>query len=131
MPITTITLEEKEKNALENILDREIEIDNYQINIDNYLAILKSLPSEWTAELEQFKGMDSQQIVIQVPLESIDIVSDLIFYDKVSFLLRTEIIEQRKAKHIYNAIVSQQDQVGLKEKLVLVKEARKIITEAV
>jgi len=125
MPNKTITAEVKETNALNNVLDRETEIESYQVNIDNYVTILAGLPSVWTPELEQYKGLDSQGVASNVPLEHVDLVSDLLFYDRVSFLLRTEVIEQRKAKHIYNAIVSQMNPTGLSDKL---KTARVVKT---
>lgn len=107
MEYTTITEEEKKANLATNILAREHEINGYQVNINNYGAMLANLPTEWPNDLLKYKDMSTQQIATNVPDEHLDLVNDLLFADKIKLLLRTEKIEQGKAKHVYNALVSQ------------------------
>ncbi len=109
----TITDKEKQDVLIANIVAREREIHSYQVNIDNYNALLKALPSSWPDELVKFRGLNTQQIAANVPLEQLQAVADLVFSDQVANLLKTEMIEQGKAQHVYNALVSQVDPAAL------------------
>ena len=103
---STITEKEKKDDLVVNILSREKEIYHYQVNIDNYRAILRLLPEAWPEHLLKYKGWSPADIASQVPDEHLQQVSDLSFRDKVSKSIRSEIIEQGKARHIYNAMIS-------------------------
>jgi len=105
----TITAAQKKANLAKNIVAREHEVYGYQVNIDNYTALIALLPSEWPVELAQYQNLTPDQIVDQVPEVDIQEVSDLLFRAKILKLLKTETIEQGKAKHIYDALVSQID----------------------
>ena len=105
----TITPQEKKDNLVDHLLIREDEVHNYQVNIDNYTAILTVLPSVWPPELIQYKGYSPKDVVEKIPEAEQDSVSDLIYMDRITFLLRTEKIEQRKARLVYDAMSSQID----------------------
>ena len=118
MPHSTITNQEKEDQALVAILSRETEVQDYQVNVDNYTTMLLTLPSTgWPDTLKQYKGFTNQQIAERVSDADMDVVSDLVFADRVSFLLKTEKLEQRRAKMVYDALVASQDPLTLKSKL--------------
>ncbi len=123
MPNTTITPQEKEDNMVRNIIAREYEVDSYQINIDNYSAMLLTLPTVWPPELLQYKGLTTQNIAEQVPVSDIQMVTDLIFQEKVAISLKTEMIEQIKASHIHKALISQMEPATLSGKLAAGKIA--------
>ena len=98
MPHSTITDAEKEDQAL--------------------VAMLLTLPSTgWPDNLKQYKGFTNQQIAEKVSDADMDAVSDLVFADKISFLLKTEKLEQRRARMVYDALVASQDPLTLKSKL--------------
>jgi hypothetical protein len=103
---TTLTEEQKVNQLADNVVMREREIHQYQVNIDNYTTMLANLPAgEWPENLAKYKGFTSQQVAKEVPDANIDEVSDLIFRDQVAMLLKTENIEKRKAQRVYDALV--------------------------
>jgi hypothetical protein len=61
------------------VVQREHEIFHYQINIDNYTAMLAA---RWTPEEQEY-------------------------HDRIAALLLTEKAEQSKAKRVYDALIAQ------------------------
>lgn len=106
---TTITSDMVKAQLADNIIAREHEIHHYQVNIDNYTAILANLSTEWPANLLQYKGLSTQQIAEQVPDADMIVVSNLIMADNLTKALKTEKIEQSKSKQVYDALISQLD----------------------
>lgn len=102
-----ITDEQKRNDLLAQIAGREAEIYSYQTNINNYAAMLTILPKEWREDLVQFKGMTSEEIVKNVPDVNMQLVSDLVFRDRIEITLKIEQLEQSKAVHVLNALKSQ------------------------
>ena len=96
-----------QKDLRENIKNREIEIYSYQLNINNFEIILKTIPSEWPERLLDYKGLTSEQIVNNVHEDDMQTVSDLVFRDKMEITLKIEKLEQSKAIHVLNALKSQ------------------------
>lgn len=117
----TITAEEKKAQLAQNIVYREREVHGYQANIDNYTQMLKTLPKEWPAALLQFKGMSTEQMIENVPLESLQAVIDLNFRDVIEKRVKAEMIEQRKSMHVYDAMVAQVDSAELPDMLAAAK----------
>lgn len=105
MEFITISNEEKLAQLISQIYYREQEVYQYQINIDNYTTLLNSVPSQWPADLEQYRTAGED--LAEVPVERLQEVSDLKFSARIAALLRTELIEQNKSRHIYNALVAQ------------------------
>jgi len=109
MTNTTLTTEEKEDDRLAGILGREKEIEGYQLNIDNYTEVLKTLPADdWPESIKQYKvwGHDTQKLAENVPDADLSLVSDYAFRDRVIFLKKTEELEQRKSKLSYDGIIA-------------------------
>lgn len=102
-----ITKEKVQSDIITNIANRELEVYGYQLNINNYEAILRNLLCVWCEDLIKFKGMTSEEIVKNVPEKDIQIVSDLVFRDKIETTLKIEKLEQSKAIHVLNALKSQ------------------------
>jgi len=88
------------------ILNREEEIFGYQINIDNYTALLKSLPAEWPEHLEKYNNANDKTF-LNLPEADAFLVSDLLFRTSLEKTLMAEKIERRKAMQIMHAIESQ------------------------
>lgn len=105
MEFITINGEEKTAQLITNLYYREQEIYGYQVNINNYTTLLNNLPNEWPADLEQYRNAGED--LAGVPIERLQEVSDLKFAARIAATLRTELVEQNKAKHIYQAMVAQ------------------------
>lgn len=104
---SVLTEKEKKKNLFTNIIAREQEVYQYQVNIDNYTALLNVLPTYCPKQLVKYLGLDTSGIVEHVPLEDQQMVSDLIFRNKIEKLLCAEKLEQRKSKYVYDVLISQ------------------------
>ena len=116
--IDTISPEERQRNTLDALLDREREAYQYQVNIDNYTAMLAALPSEWTEELLPYQGVVPDDIVNVVPSEHQQAVSDLLFAGKIAKLLVTEQFEKAKVVCVYDALATNIDPEELEGLLV-------------
>lgn len=103
-----ITKEEHIKNIALNAYYREKEIYSYQLNIDNYENILKSLPfGDIPESLSQYLNADITQIPETVPDADILKISEYQYRNKIKSLLRTEKIEQHKSKLVLDSLKSQ------------------------
>lgn len=92
----------------EAIAQREEEIQHYQVNIDNYTLMLQQLPSVWPDNLAHLKGSDISAVIAQIQdEETIMLVTDLLFRDRLAATLITEKVEQRKAILIRDVLVQQ------------------------
>ena len=90
------------------IEQREIEVQGYQTNIDNYALMIDELPSEWPEDLVKFKGKEISEIVQSIADEKcLAQVADLLFRDKLQITLWTERLEQRKAKLVLKILKDQ------------------------
>jgi hypothetical protein len=88
-----------------NVVHREREVHQYQINIDNYTAMLAAMPQgEPPAEILQYMSTKTEELPLDVPLETVQAVADYQYRDRIRYLIRTEAIEQGKAKAVLNAL---------------------------
>ena len=100
-----LTTEEKLNNLIVHAYHRELEVYNYQINIDNYTNMLLALPSdEWPESMLQYKDMDILNIPHSVSDEDIQIISDYQYRDRLRSILRTERVEQNKASRVLDSL---------------------------
>lgn len=97
----------KTKDLQANITARKEEIYSYQVNINNYQAILDGITDEWDEDTAKFKNMTSEEIVKNVPSELMEKISDLVFKDKIKTTIEIEKLEQRKSKHVLDALKKQ------------------------
>lgn len=110
----TITTDDTLSALATNVVHREREVHQYQINIDNYTAMLSDLPSDsWPEAIAQYKNAPSDAIPFDVSLEVVQLVADYQYRDRINQLLRSENIEQNKSKRVLNALKAQipQDQL--------------------
>jgi hypothetical protein len=104
----TITSEETLSSLAFNLVYREREVHQYQINIDNYTAMLAILPQgEPPAEILQYMSTKTEELPFDVPLETVQVVADYQYRDRIRYLIRTEAIEQGKAKRVLDALKAQ------------------------
>jgi len=90
-------MSELEPTALEA---RQIEVDTYSANIDNYNKLLAILDGNWDADLAHLKGVESQEAARACPMDRLERLAVLQQFDQVTNLLKTEIVERAKAAAI-------------------------------
>ena len=101
---TFLTISESDNTDIisENIIHREREVYHYYFNIENYEALLETLPKgEWPETLVQYRGLSAEKI----PDEVEDICNDLNYRDRIRLLLKTERQELKKAEAILNVLL--------------------------
>jgi hypothetical protein len=104
----TITAQDKLNDLALNVIHREREVHQYQINIDNYTAMLAAMPQgDAPAEILQYMSTKTEELPLDVPLETVQAVADYQYRDRIRYLIRTEAIEQGKAKAVLNALKAQ------------------------
>jgi hypothetical protein len=88
------------------IASREAEVAQYDQNIALYITILGSLPTEWPARLEQYRGRkDHQQAVAEVDdLDDVELLAQLLYSEQVKASIRAEKLERTKAAAILAAL---------------------------
>ena len=93
------------KESLEkNIGHRKTEVAEYQVNVDNYTAMLTIIPSDLPEELEQHRYHDIKELVIALTEEELTVLSDVQFHAKIAGSLIMEKLEQRKAQYVMDAM---------------------------
>lgn len=124
-----ITQDEHDRNLAQAIEMRENEVYQYQVNINNFenmISSLGSLPAEWPANVSKYRGMGRDQLAAAVADDDeLDLVSSLAFRDELKLRIRSEKMEQRKAKMILTTLESQvSDPVKMKALIAEIKAAR-------
>ena len=101
------------KQQMQGLMDaRKADIASYQVNIDNYSAILKMIPQALPVELEVYRQQPIDGLIGTLPLDQIVAISDMQFRDKLSHTLIVEMLEQRKSAFILSAIEAQISKEG-------------------
>jgi len=88
---------------------RQAEVNQYTANIAMYKSILTSLPTEYPAHLEQFKGTKDKHNVIATieDLDDVDLLSKLWAADDCKAAIRSEMVERAKAQAILDVLKTQ------------------------
>jgi len=98
----TITPAAIEAVTADNIVMREEEYMSYQINIENYTAMLARMPQgDWPEHLVQYKGVSADR----VPEEHTEEVNTLNYRDRITALLKTERQEQKKGEAVLDILL--------------------------
>lgn len=89
---------------------RRSEVAQYDANIAMYEAILTTLPTEWPAELEQYRNPSNEHAVAASidDLNDLTLVSQLWYADSVRKSIRSEMVERTKAAAILAVLEAQQ-----------------------
>ena len=104
----TITNQDTIDTLALNVVHREREVHQYQINIDNYTAMLAALPQgDVPAEISPYMDTPTEELPVFIPLETISLIADYQYRKRITFLIRTEAIEQGKAKRVLDALKAQ------------------------
>ena len=108
MTYMTVTTQDTLTTLADNVVHREREVHQYQINIDNYTVMLTALPQDdWPTDIAQYKTTLTENIPYSVPMETVQLIADYQYRDRLSYLLRTENIEQSKTKRVLEALKAQ------------------------
>lgn len=85
---------------------RRAEVAQYEANIALYQNIFATLPTEWPAHLEKYRGSknEHEDIANVEDLEDVALLGKLWYADRVKKAIRTETIEMTKAKAILDAL---------------------------
>ena len=101
MAFFSISDNEKKLSIVTQIISREREIHNYEMNIEHYEALLASLPQgDWPILIAGYKG----QAIEAVPVDLQTTVNDYNFRDRIKDVLSTEKQELNKAQKMYEAL---------------------------
>jgi hypothetical protein len=103
-----ISDQEKLVALVMNSYHREMEIYGYQLNIDNYGAMLAALPADaWPADLEAYKTIKTEDLPHELTDEQVAQIADLQYRDRLRVLVRTEKAEQNKSIRIRDVLKAQ------------------------
>jgi hypothetical protein len=88
---------------------RRQEVADYQKNIDNFTAIIATLPSELPSHLEAYRNRtDKHQAAAEISnLEDVALLSDVWFRAELEGRIRSEIVEMRKSQAILSILEAQ------------------------
>ena len=104
----TITNQDTIDTLALNVVHREREVHQYQINIDNYTAMLAALPQgDVPTEIVPYMDTPTEELPTFIPLETIQLIADYQCRKRITYLIRTEAIEQGKAKRVLDALKAQ------------------------
>ena len=103
-----VTAEEHRANLIANAFHREMEVYGYQVNVDNYSAMLADLPSdEWPAHVASYGDATIDSLPVSLSDEDVQLVADYQYRDRLRALLRSERVEQGKAGRVLAALKAQ------------------------
>jgi hypothetical protein len=103
-----ITTQEHLNNLVVAAFHREMEVYQYQINVDNYTVMLASLPQgDWPSNLITYKNTVTEALPEHLDDVDVALVADYQYRDKIRNLLRSEKVEQGKAGRVRDALKSQ------------------------
>lgn len=106
--MSIITEQDRIDTLAAAIVHREREVFSYQINIDNYTAMLAALPEgDWPADLVQYQNTPVENLPMSMPDEDVQAIGDYQYRDRLLKLLRSEKIEQGKSQRVLDAMRSQ------------------------
>ena len=103
-----ITTQEHLNNLVVAAFHREMEVYQYQINVDNYGVMLAALPQgDWPSNLLNYKGTTTDALPEHLSDSDVGLIADYQYRDKIRNLLRSEKVEQSKASRVRDALKSQ------------------------
>lgn len=102
-----ISEESKIKDLADNVVHRTYEVYQYDVNIANYQLILDSSDGVYPDHLVALKNIPFDQAIGQCPIEDLEKLAELQQRERVSALIRTEIVERTKSNGILKVLSAQ------------------------
>lgn len=126
------TPQEHNDNLVTNSYYREKEVYNYQVNIDNYTVMLTGLPTtDWPENLAQYRNTLTENLPWDLSDDDINTVTQLQYRDRLRTLVRTEKVEQNKARLVLESLKAQIIAAGGNyEELVAAKKVEEVAKAA-
>lgn len=108
MAFLSINEQDVLENAALNLIFREREIHQYQLNIDNYTFILSNLPQgDIPSEISQYMASPTEDLPFFLSDTVFQQITDYQYRNRVRDLIRSEKTEQNKSKHLLEALKAQ------------------------
>jgi hypothetical protein len=108
MAFLSINEQDVLENTALNIVFREREIHQYQLNIDNYNFILSNLPQgDIPSDISQYIGSSTEDLPFFLSDTVFQQITDYQYRNRVRDLIRSEKTEQNKSKHLLEALKAQ------------------------
>jgi hypothetical protein len=124
-----ITQEEHLDTLVTNAYHREKEVYQYQVNVENYTVMLTGLPQDnIPSNLAEFANTEIQNLPWNMDDNDVQLVAQYQYRDRLRFLLRTERVEQNKARLVLEALKAQIIAGGLDYTAVIAE--KKIVEDA-
>lgn len=102
---------EHNSNLVVAAFHREMEVYQYQFNVDNYTTMLAALPAdEWPSHLADYKAASLDSLPWDMTDADVAAITDYQYRDRLRNLVRTERAEQSKARRVLDAL---KEQIGL------------------
>ena len=88
---------------------RRAEVAQYDANIAMYQSILATLPTDWPAHLEQYRGVkDEHEAAAKIDdMDDVVLLSQLLYADTCRKAIRAETLERTKAASILAVLEAQ------------------------
>jgi hypothetical protein len=100
-----VTAQEHLDNLVAAAFHREMEVYQYQINIDNYTVMLVALPQDsWPSDLLTYKATPTEALPEGLDDVAIGLIANYQYRDRLRNLLRSEKIEQDKVGRVRDAL---------------------------
>lgn len=96
-----------EENQMNPIQLRQLEVEQYDQNVQLYTALLATLDGNWDADLVHLKDIEGQEAARQCPMDRLERLAILQQHDQVSKLLKTETVERAKSAAILAVLMNQ------------------------
>ena len=122
-----VTQSDHDRNLAMSIDMRENEVYQYEININNYTAMLAScITDPWPAHLMPYRGMGRDQLAQAIESDDdLDLASQLAFRDELRLRIRSEKMECNKSKMMLaTAVASATNIVKIRAIIAEIRAAR-------
>jgi hypothetical protein len=112
-----------------NAYHREKEVYQYQVNVDNYTVMLTGLPQDnIPTSLANYANSETQDLPWDMDDADVQMIAQYQYRNKLRALLRSEKVEQNKARLVLEALKAQVIAGGLDYPTVIAE--KKIVEEA-
>jgi hypothetical protein len=112
-----------------NAYHREKEVYQYQVNVDNYTVMLTGLPQDnIPTNLASYANTETQDLPWDMDDADVQLIAQYQYRNKLRSLLRSERVEQNKARLVLEALKAQVVAGGLDYTTVIAE--KKIVEEA-
>lgn len=124
-----ITQTEHLDTLVTNAYHREKEVYQYQVNVDNYTVMLTGLPQDnIPTNLASYANTETQDLPWDMDDADVQLIAQYQYRNKLRSLLRSEKVEQNKARLVLEALKAQVIAGGLDYTTVIAE--KKIVEEA-